>query len=74
MKEFKYINKNTVFGFGNDILKNILNSRGIENTDLFLNLNESVIEDYNNYDNIEECAKLYIHHIEKESNIIYLVD
>ena len=74
MKEFKYINKNTVFGFGNDILKNILHSRGIENTDLFLNLNESVIEDYNNYDNIEECAKLYIHHIENESNIIYLVD
>lgn len=74
MGEFKYVNNNTVFGFGNDILRNILHSRGIENTDLFLNLNESVIEDFNMYENIEECAKLYIHHIKNESDIVYLVD
>lgn len=74
MNEFKYINKNTVFGFGNDILKNILTSRGVKNTELFLNLNDSVIEDYKLYDNIENVADLYIDSIKNESSIGILTD
>ena len=38
MNNFKYINKNTVLGFGNDILKNILKSRGIKDVDRFVSL------------------------------------
>lgn len=74
MNNFKYINKNSVFGFGNDVLKNILISRGIENVDLFLNLNNSVIEDFKSYDNIEYCANLYLKHINYENSIVWLID
>ena len=74
MNNFKYINKNTVLGFGNDILKNILKSRGIKDVDKFLNLDDSVIEDYNLYDNILYVSQLYLNTIDNEETIGILVD
>ena len=74
MNNFKYINKNTVLGFGNDILKNILKSRGIKDVDKFLNLDDSVIEDYNLYDNILYVSQLYLNSIDNEETIGILVD
>ncbi|NFH01363.1 hypothetical protein FC831_13930 [Clostridium botulinum] len=72
--EFKYKNINSVQGFGNDILYNILKSRGIEDVNGFLNLNESVIEDFMSYDNIEDGGKLYLKHINDENKISILID
>ena len=39
---FNYKSRNIPLGFGDGILKSILKSRGVEDVDLFLNLNEFV--------------------------------
>lgn len=72
--KFKYKSNNIKIGFANDILENILKVRGIKNSNQFLNLTDSVIEDYNNYININFASDLLIEHINKESNISILVD
>lgn len=74
MNDFDYKNINSVKGFGNDILYNILKSRGIVDVNRFLNLNESVLEDYKDYDNIKEGTEIYMKHIENDDIITILVD
>lgn len=71
--KFKYTKNNTILMMGN-VLESILKSRGIENTSLFLNLNESVVEDYNLYTNMELCKFIIDEHLKKQSNISILVD
>lgn len=50
----------------------VLENRGITE-DLF-NLGEFVIEDYNNYDNMQEGIELLIKHIENKNEICIIVD
>ena len=66
--EYKLIGKND---FKNPI-ETILKNRNI-NEGLF-NLDESVIEDYNNYDHMQEGIELLLKHINKESPISMIVD
>jgi single-stranded-DNA-specific exonuclease len=72
--DFKYKNINSIKGFGNDILLNILKARGIEDTNLFLNLNDKVLEDYKNYDNMDIAGKTYLNHINSENKIGIVID
>jgi single-stranded-DNA-specific exonuclease len=50
----------------------VLENRSITK-DLF-NLDESVIEDYNNYDNMQEGIELLLKHLDNKSNIVMVVD
>jgi single-stranded-DNA-specific exonuclease len=72
--DFKYKNINSIKGFGNDILLNILKARGIENPKMFLNLTDKVLEDYKNYDNMDIAGKTYLKHINAENKIGIVVD
>lgn len=72
--KFKYNSNNLKLGFSTNILKNILKARGIDNVDKFLNLNDSVLEDYNDFTNINVAGELLLEHINNESDIAILVD
>ena len=72
--DFEYKNNNIQLGFGEDILKNILKSRGIEDVDRFLNLDDSVIEDYHNFDNIYEASTIVMKAVNENKQIQILVD
>jgi len=71
--EFNYKKNDTVLGL-NDSLESILKSRGVDNPNMFLHLTEDVIEDYNNFDNMELAGELLLEHINKESKIAIQVD
>jgi single-stranded-DNA-specific exonuclease len=62
----------------NDYLINpvecVLSNRGVENSQLFLNLNEDVINDYSLLKNIKEATNCLIQHLEKDSVVFILVD
>lgn len=72
--DFNYKVNDIKLGFSTDILKNILSVRGVTDVNKFLNLNDSVLEDYNNFDNINLAGEILIEHIEKDSKIAILVD
>lgn len=72
--DFTYKNINSIDGFGNDILFSILKARGIKDINKFLNVDESVIEDFMLYDNIVDGGELYLNHINSENKISILVD
>jgi single-stranded-DNA-specific exonuclease len=72
--KFTYKKNNTKLGFSTDILNSILTSRGVNNPQAFLNLTETVIEDYNNYTNIELAGEILLEHINKNSKIAILID
>ena len=72
--DFKYKNINSIKGFGNDILLNILKARGIQDTNLFLNLTDKVLEDYKNYDNMDIGSKTYLKHVNDENKIGIVID
>ena len=69
---FNYKSRNIPLGFGDGILKSILKSRGVEDVDLFLNLNESVVENYDVFDNMLYAKSVFLKNIEEE--IIILQD
>ena len=56
----------------NNPIKTILENRKIDES--LFNLDESVIEDYNNYDNMETGIKLLLKHINNKSQIAMVVD
>lgn len=70
---FKYTQNDTVIGLGN-ALESILNARGVTDTTTFLNLTESVIENYNDYDNMSVGVYMLKKHILNGSRICLVVD
>lgn len=72
--DFNYKLNDVKLGFSTDILKNILKARGITDVNKFLNLNDSVLEDYNNFDNVNLAGEILIEHIEKDNKIGIVVD
>ena len=61
---FKYKSRDIPLGFGDGVLKSILKSRGVEDVDLFLNLNESIVENYDVFDNMLYAKSVFLKNIE----------
>lgn len=57
-----------------DPIGTVLKNRGIEDTDRYLNLDESVCIPYNKLKNIHKAVKCLLKHIENKSNIFIMVD
>ena len=71
---FKF-ERNNKKGLGfSDVLNTLLKNRGITNPAKFLNLSDDVIEDYNKFDNIMLAGYMLLEHLEKDNNIVVLVD
>lgn len=71
--KFKYKKCGKGLGFS-DILNTLLKNRGVDNPNLFLNLNHNIIEEFNNYDNISQAGYILLNHLKKESDIVIVVD
>lgn len=61
---------NDIFNPINTVLKN----RGIEDTQTYLNLDESVVQDYNDLDNMQEAVQCFVKHYEQRNKIIVMPD
>lgn len=70
---FKINKNNKGLGFSN-ILNTLLKNRGIEDPNKFLNLSSDVIEDFNNFDNLMLGGYILLEHLQKDDNIVILVD
>ena len=57
-----------------NVLKEVLKNRGIDDHHTYMNLDESVVIPYQNLDNIEEAASLFMKHFNKQNKIGVLVD
>lgn len=55
-------------------IRAILNNRGIENTERFLNLDDSVIHEWRLLSNIEKAAQCLIQHLKNNSKIYLQID
>ena len=60
--------------YNGDVLKTILERRGIEDVDSFLKLDETTLEPIERYNGIQEGYELLLHHINKGSSIHLIVD
>lgn len=57
-----------------NVLKEVLKNRGIEDYYTYLNLDESVVESYQNLDNIDDAVSLFMNHFNNKNKIGILVD
>lgn len=57
-----------------NIINDVLINRGVDNPEIYLNLNESVIIPYQNLDNIENAVQLFMKHFNNKDLIEILVD
>ena len=57
-----------------NVLAEVLRNRGIDDYNRYLNLDESVVESYQNLDNIEEAINLFMKHFNQKDKIGILVD
>lgn len=57
-----------------NVLAEVLKNRGIDDYYRYLNLDESVVEPYQNLDNIEEAVNLFMKHFNQKNKIGILVD
>lgn len=57
-----------------NVLAEVLKNRGIGDYNRYLNLDESVVEPYQNLDHIEEAVNLFMKHINQKNKIGILVD
>jgi single-stranded-DNA-specific exonuclease len=58
----------------NNIIKTVLNNRGIEKSDTYLHLTESVVQDYNALSNMNEAVKCFTKHYEAHDKIVIMPD
>lgn len=73
--KFKYKQIGNGLGFSpNSMLETILKNRGVISPKDFLNLNESNIEDFHLYDNMDEAVNCYNYHLKEGSKIGLLID
>lgn len=68
--QYKLIGDNNT----NDIITTVLKNRGIESPIKYLNLDESVVQDYNHLDNMRDAVECFIGHYEKQDKIMLLPD
>lgn len=68
--QYKLIGDNNT----NDIITTILKNRGIESPIKYLNLDESVVQDYNYLTNIQEAVQCFIKHFENKDKIVVMPD
>jgi len=57
-----------------NVVKTILNNRGVDDADRYLNLSKDDIEDYRDLDNIDDAVSCFDKHFEKKDKIGILVD
>ena len=57
-----------------NVLKEVLKNRGIEDYYTYLNLDESIVEPYQNLDNISNAVDLFMNHFNSKDKIGILVD
>lgn len=65
---------NVISQIGFNVLEDLLKNRGIEDIEKFLNLNSDVLEDINNYENMEEGFQLYYKHVFNNNKIMFIMD
>lgn len=58
----------------NNIIKTVLNNRGIEDTDTYLHLTDRSVQDYNVLLNMNEAVKCFTHHYEAKNKIVIIPD
>ena len=58
----------------NNPIETILKNRGIENVDKYLNLDESVVQDFNDLSNIQKAVQCLLKHYEAQDKIIVMPD
>ena len=58
----------------NNIIKQVLSNRGVQDQDGYLHLSESCCDDYNNLDNIDKAVKCFVEHFEVGDEVCILCD
>lgn len=64
-------------GSNNDIcnpIETVLKNRGIEDTKKYLNLDESVVQNYNDLSNMQEAVQCFLDHYQEQHKIIVMPD
>ena len=57
-----------------NIIKTVLNNRGIEDTDTYLHLTDRSVQDYNMLLNMNEAVKCFVNHYEAKNKITIIPD
>lgn len=57
-----------------NIIKTVLNNRGIEDADTYLHLTEGVVQDYNSLSGIQEAVQCFINHYNAHDKIVVMPD
>lgn len=58
----------------NNIIKTVLNNRGIADYNTYLNLTKEVVQDYNKLSNIQQAVQCFIKHYEAYDKIVVMPD
>lgn len=64
-------------GSANDLfnpIETVLHNRGINDVQSYLNLNESVVQDYNDLNNMSEAVQCFLKHFENKDKILVMPD
>ena len=57
-----------------NIIKTILNNRGVEDADTYLHLTDAVVQDYNDLVNMQEAVQCFLEHYEAKNKILIIPD
>ena len=57
-----------------NVIKTVLNNRGIEDADTYLNLTEGVVQDYNNLSGMQDAVQCFMKHYEAHNKIVVIPD
>lgn len=57
-----------------NILETVLNNRGIDDWKKYLNLDKSVVQDYNYLNNMQEAVECFVKHYEQKNKIMIMPD
>jgi single-stranded-DNA-specific exonuclease len=68
--QYKLIGDNNT----NDIITTVLKNRGIGSPKKYLNLDESVVQDYNCLNNMREAVECFVNHYENKNKIVIMPD
>lgn len=72
--QYKLYREDKIANNDTNVIKNFLLNRGINDYDKYINLNESVVQPYNNLDNINDAVKIFVEVFNKRSKIEILID
>ena len=57
-----------------NIIKTVLNNRGIEDADTYLHLTKDVVQDYNNLSGVQDAVQCFIKHYNARDKIVVIPD